>query len=188
MNTKNNQRFQQKEADIRQVFMELLTHSRIDKITVSEICKKAKINRSTFYAHFIDVYDLLEKTDIEMSKKMVGAFTDHNAKSIGEGFENLFQFIKDNADFYVAYFNNAGNSSILNVVLPDTITDGVVTLIQELGYKSMEEYRYHECFFKSGISGLLKLWLNNGCKETPHELSDIIYREYNQKQSLFDWS
>lgn len=33
----------------------------IEKITVSEICGLARINRSTFYNHFLDIYDVRER-------------------------------------------------------------------------------------------------------------------------------
>lgn len=38
----------------------LLNECRFAKLTVSMICEKAEIGRATFYAHFIDKYDLLE--------------------------------------------------------------------------------------------------------------------------------
>ena len=31
-----------------------------DKITVTEICRRAEINRGTFYLHYMDVYDVLD--------------------------------------------------------------------------------------------------------------------------------
>jgi AcrR family transcriptional regulator len=41
-------------------FLELLEHKRFKKITVNDICKTAKISRSTFYLHFEDKYELLK--------------------------------------------------------------------------------------------------------------------------------
>lgn len=38
---------------------ELLQHHTIDDILVSDICEKAKVSRSVFYAHFEDKFDLL---------------------------------------------------------------------------------------------------------------------------------
>lgn len=37
---------------------ELMKHKPIDKIRITEICKAAEIERSTFYYHFQDKYDL----------------------------------------------------------------------------------------------------------------------------------
>jgi Transcriptional regulator len=188
MNTKNNHLFQKNSEAMKQAFIELLAENPINKVTVSEICKKAEVNRSTFYAHYVDVYDLLEKLEKEISNEMVLAFVGKQAKSMDEGFENIFKYIKDHADFYSAYFKNADNPDIVNAVIPEAYSSAIRRLVRQLGYKSESEYWYHESFFKAGLSGLIKLWLKNGCRETPKELSEILRREYSQSGRFFDWS
>lgn len=44
-------------------FWELYRQKSIDKITVSELASLAKINRSTFYVYFNDIYDVLEQIE-----------------------------------------------------------------------------------------------------------------------------
>lgn len=46
---------------IRQAFMELLREKPFEKITVTDIVNRADINRSTFYAHYPDVYGLVDE-------------------------------------------------------------------------------------------------------------------------------
>ena len=46
---------------IRQAFLELLQEKKFEKITVTDIVKRADINRSTFYAHYPDVMGLVEE-------------------------------------------------------------------------------------------------------------------------------
>lgn len=46
-----------------QIFIDLLKKHPIEKITVKELCDLADINRSTFYIHYHDIYELLE--DVE---------------------------------------------------------------------------------------------------------------------------
>ena len=43
------------------MFVQLVQTKEINQISVTEICKKANINRSTFYANYLDVYDLADK-------------------------------------------------------------------------------------------------------------------------------
>jgi len=45
---------------INQAFLELLKEKPFEKITVTDIVKRADINRSTFYAHYPDVRGLVE--------------------------------------------------------------------------------------------------------------------------------
>lgn len=44
---------------IREAFYELLREKGFDKLTVSDLCKRAQINRGTFYLHYEDKYELL---------------------------------------------------------------------------------------------------------------------------------
>lgn len=39
-------------------FLELRARKPLEKIRVRELCEKAQINKSTFYDHYRDVYDL----------------------------------------------------------------------------------------------------------------------------------
>ncbi|MEC0179944.1 TetR/AcrR family transcriptional regulator [Paenibacillus peoriae] len=47
---------------IRDAFIDLLDKNGFEAITVQEIANAAMINRSTFYLHYVDKYDLLQKT------------------------------------------------------------------------------------------------------------------------------
>ena len=51
----------QAKARIRQAFTKLLREKPIQRIAVKELCQEAGVNRSTFYAHYQDIYDLLTK-------------------------------------------------------------------------------------------------------------------------------
>ena len=64
MNTANNSLRQDTDRRIRQVLLASLEQGK--EPTVGEICAGAGINRSTFYRHYLDVYDLMEKTETEI--------------------------------------------------------------------------------------------------------------------------
>lgn len=45
-------------------------------------------------------------------------------------------------------------------------------------------YIYHIEFSKSGLNSIIKLWLINGCKESPEEIDSIIKSEYAHREKL----
>ena len=51
--------------------MEILKTKSFEYITVSEICKKAGVNRSTFYLHYENTRDLLEETIRNMTNDFI---------------------------------------------------------------------------------------------------------------------
>ena len=46
---------------LKKALLELMQHKPVNKITVKEICERAELNRATFYAHYSDCFDLLER-------------------------------------------------------------------------------------------------------------------------------
>lgn len=70
MNTKNNRRRRESVEKIERVFIELLQTKEINEIRVSDICKRCGLNRSTFYANFIDIYDLADKVREHLEREV----------------------------------------------------------------------------------------------------------------------
>ena len=50
---------------IREAFLKLLKEKPLARITVKEVCDLAQINRGTFYKHYLDCYDLMDKLQDE---------------------------------------------------------------------------------------------------------------------------
>lgn len=54
---------------IRGTFFEMLAEMPAYKITVAELCRRANINRGTFYLHYQDCYDLIEALSAEIADR-----------------------------------------------------------------------------------------------------------------------
>lgn len=80
LNVKNNQRFRETEIRMESAMLELMKNTEFNKITVKKICEEAKVNRSTFYAHFIDIYDMLDKMEVELRKEMLDSYSEGNTE------------------------------------------------------------------------------------------------------------
>lgn len=76
MNVKNNRRKRDSMARITKVFLELVQEKEIGRISVTEICQKAGLNRATFYANYEDIYDLADKVKEDLSEQVNGIYRD----------------------------------------------------------------------------------------------------------------
>lgn len=169
MNTKNNKRRRDSVEKIEKAFIELLQERELKEITVSDIIKLTGLNRSTFYANFLDVYDLADKLREKLETDFAELFTDDTGNREQSGAVKMFTHIKDNQIFYKTYFK-LGYDEQNKIMIYD-----VKRAEKDFGNRHI---KYHIEFFRNGINAIIKLWLQGGCQESPEEMAEIIKQEY----------
>lgn len=172
MNTHDNKRKKASQEKIEKTFLQLIQKKNISKISVSSICKIAKLNRSTFYANYIDVYDLVEKVKKRMAEEFAKFQLSNNSQQDYNGYLNMFKHIKENQIFFKTYVK-------LEDISITPITQHHTEMAKK--YYDNEYIDYHIEFFRAGLNAIIKKWLNNNCKESPEEMVKIITSEYKNK-------
>lgn len=193
MNTANNKRSRDTDEAIIQAAFQVMVEKNkpVSKITVREICEIAGINRSTFYTHYLDVFDLFDKVEQHMAQECAEII--FSTYAAGGGFqaaiEGEFGFILAYKDFYRIYFSEINHTAHILTIMTEPFEKQIAQVrASEFGFKVKGEADYHFTFFTAGITALISRWLNNGCKESPHQLYEILQREYGPR-SLFNlWS
>lgn len=170
MNTKNNKRRRESVNKIEKAFIELLQNKELNEIKVSDICKICSLNRSTFYANFVDIYDLADKVREHLEDEVNRLYLAETTQGFNSNdYLRLFRHIKDNQIFYRTYFKLGYDNQFK---------------LQRYDRRLAEEHfdnrhiEYHAEFFRGGLNAIVKMWLANGCKETPEEMDEIIRSEY----------
>lgn len=82
-------RIEKTERAIKQAFMELRAQKPLEKIKVKELCDLACINKSTFYAHYQDIYALANAMEDEMVEAVVAGLPQLTASDVSERTEWL---------------------------------------------------------------------------------------------------
>ena len=182
MNISFNQRIQSTEEKIQKALFSLLRIRRYDEIAIKELCYEAGINRSSFYAHYTDINDLMLKTEQNLSKEMAKIFNPQTVWN-EEVFVKMFEFLLANKDFYNAYLQtNAQTFMEAN----DFKQYLVMVNRQHIADKFKDSEKvYHMAFFAGGLKAISKAWLMNGCKQTPAEMAKIITDEYKINSTFF---
>ena len=98
MNTKNNRRRRASVEKIEKAFVELLQEKELKEISVAEICKMTGLNRSTFYANFLDIYDFADKLRDKLEADFSAQFSDRDEWE-NSGAVTMFRYIKENQIF-----------------------------------------------------------------------------------------
>lgn len=169
MNTKNNKRRKESQEKISRAFIELLQSREIKDITVSDIIKMTGLNRSTFYANYLDIFDLADKVREELEQDFSNLFADYDYFNERSGALKMFQHIKDNQLFYKTYFKLCYDEKHLISVYDPKRAE------QEQLSGNM---KYHIEFFRNGLNAIIKLWLAGGCKESAEEMAEVLKQEY----------
>ena len=169
MNVKNNKRRRESQEKIEKAFIELLQEREIKEISVSDLIKKTELNRSTFYANYMDIFDLADKTREKLEREFSDLFADYDYFHERTGAQKMFAHIKENQIFYNTYFKLCyDDKHLISIYDP-----------KRAQQEHMDSHiRYHIEFFRNGLNAIIKLWLGGGCKESPSDMAEILKKEY----------
>ena len=76
MNTPNNKRKKESMERIEKVFIELLQTREVSEISISDICKRARLNRTTFYSNYTDIYGLADTIRNNLENNLAELYRD----------------------------------------------------------------------------------------------------------------
>ena len=165
-----------------QALISLLEKKDIEFITVTEIAKKAGVNRSTFYLHYDNVYELLEETIKNLNKQFVSSFDIRTPLNVGSK-EDAF-LIKD--EQLIPYLNFVKrNKRVLKLVNKkphlfnskrafEQIYDTILYPAISCFTREENERVYKLEFFTRGASAIVHKWLELDCVTEIEELVEII--------------
>lgn len=168
MNVKSNKRRKESQEKIEKAFVDLLQTHEIKDITVSDLVKKAGLNRSTFYANYIDIFDLADKTRQRLENDFSNLFAQYDYISERTGALKMFTHIKENQLFYKTYFKLCYDDKHLISIYDKNRAE----------MENISNIKYHIEFFRNGLNAIIKLWLAEGCQESPAEMAEVLKQEY----------
>lgn len=187
MNTDNNQRFRDTESKVLSAYGRLAGQKALDKITVTDICREAKIHRTTFYGHFLDVLDLREKASRQQFQHLLEAFY-QSAQSDRPDYRQLFLqellFCYRHRKVIRKSFQSAGwdSSSFFPSILDNYVNltdERQKEFMEQTGYRTHAELEYFQTFMQAGFLSILRKWILADCPESPEELADLLCRLYH---------
>lgn len=126
---------------IQNVFLELLKEKPVAKITVKEICEHAEINRSTFYKHYQDVYDLMEKLEneaVEAFEKLLDSYVQNETVP---ALVTLLTSLRENRELLLPLLANSSNDDFMKRLTDACSGYALSHLTPEADYTSNQNRR-----------------------------------------------
>lgn len=174
-----------KKMDI--AFLELLEEKDFEYITVKEICKKAGVNRSTFYLHYETISDLLSESAEYINRHFIDYMkinsVDFMSKLNDCPIEELNLITPEYLIPYLSYIKehksifktSVKNASVLSMGKSySAMVKYVIDPIMNRFKIPQERRNYIMSFYISGLMAIISEWLKDDCKESVENLIAII--------------
>ena len=177
MAEKVDRRVRKTKMRLRQGLARLMQKKSIKEITVKELVDEVDINRSTFYLHYTDIYQMLEKIEeeamVDIREAMEGCPTDCTEREkIIPFLARFFSILDSNRDLSLALLGPNGDMDFV---------ERIETLIASKFLKPSSlpatdtEIRYAYAFCLSGCIGMIKTWLSRTEHESPEAMAELTY-------------
>lgn len=185
---KNKSKYFNTAKKMNDALISLLDTKSFENITIIDICKLAKVNRSTFYLHYQNMSDLLD----EILENLNSSYNNHikekknklsslNQKELSDLFfitdEYLIpylEFIKENKNVYKALKNNPHLFKV-NKTYEKIFNEVLSPIMARFGLEQ-KWHRYTMDFYINGISSLILDWTYDDCKYSVDEICQLIKR------------
>ena len=165
----------------------LLKKKPLAYITVSEICKAAGVNRSTFYLHYESIGDLLNETTRYLLDDFRGYYSDDMKAALyglkdrdpdelifitDEYLTPYLTYIRDHKEvFGVALLHN---KTLGFEIVYQRMFDNIFDPILDKFHYPPDTRQYVMMYYLNGINAIIAEWIKNGCTKPIKEISEII--------------
>ncbi|MCA0296904.1 MAG: TetR/AcrR family transcriptional regulator [Actinobacteria bacterium] len=167
---------------IKGALVELMDEIGFAKTTVTRIIERAEVNRSTFYAHYLDKYDLLEAVEEELldgfrsrSDGRPAALFDAGADNLDAMMAHLTElagYIRDNGRLFALLVSEKGDRAFLGKLgeMNKSVWDE-----RQLTQRLAIPRGYASAALFGMVTGLITEWVSGGFVETPEQFGQIVY-------------
>jgi len=161
----------------------LLEKKDYDFITVTEVCKKAGVNRSTFYLHYESIDDLLYETIENVNKRFSQAFDNEIIDVDNLGKKELF-LIRD--EYLIPYLNFIKENKRIYKLIHDKpylfrkqvtfqkFYNQIFSKILDKYNIVKEEQEYIFAYFSFGLVAIIQKWIENDCIDDVEKIANIM--------------
>lgn len=164
-----------KEA-IKTAYKELVIEKNSTKITITEIAKKANIDRKTFYLHYNTIDSVLQEITVDNLSELTDLLEENNYYDHPREASVILQHLNTSLMKDMDFFERMSNSPDFQLFVADLKEITVQKSIEKMSAStdlSTEEITVYTRFVISGIIDVYANWFQNKTPITIDELSQI---------------
>ncbi|UOQ48625.1 TetR/AcrR family transcriptional regulator [Gracilibacillus caseinilyticus] len=174
---------------LRDAFIDLLLEMDIKKISVNRLAERATINRVTFYLHYKDITDMMDKMADDMVEDISSVIEEArinrtSKQPTGEVLSKCLEHIAANANFYKVVLTTRG-VPVFKDRLMQLLVDKIMSGIENRGNESFAEKASIQkeiliWYDSSALIGTIVAWLRNDMPYSPNYLAQQFALIHNR--------
>ncbi len=176
MEAKTDRRVRKTKAALRHGLALLTQKKSMKEISVKELVEEVDINRSTFYLHYTDIYNMVAEIENELITEFKRAIDLYSPTSSEEEmcrfFEHIYSILRDNREICLALVSENGDISFIRQV-ENFVAEKVKKILESGIIKDKYDVKYVFDFGISGAMGLFKQWLTDEDAPEPVHMGKI---------------
>lgn len=156
----------------------MLKEKQLYSVTVKEICELADINRSTFYAHYADQFDLLEQIEEELLddlRDLLGAYQVGDKAEVLQITEKIIQYFAAKKEECQILLSQNSHSAFEQKVR-QVAQHYIMQYYTATSNMDPDTFRYVSAYVVSGSIEVMKVWLNNDMDKPAEEIAKLIMK------------
>ena len=175
MESKIDRRIRKTKKALFDSLLQLLEKQPINKVSVSDLCALADVNRSSFYKYYSDPFDMLEQIERNFFEDFSTTWNVYIAQhSFSEIVLVFVNKIFESQNFCRILFNPHRNTQLLEQLLQVAYSTCITDFKKRNPDADNSQLEYLYAFLVHGSLGIIKQWLNNNCEESPDIIADLI--------------
>ncbi len=159
--------------------LELMKEKQFEEIKVSDICSHALINRSTFYSHYNDKYELLEEYINTLKDSLIEELSKNkNINNTKQYYIELiklfFNHIDEKRNIYISAMINNRNSITMDIIY-DVLNHEVTKRLNDIEFKNKTiPVEIISKFYLGAVFNVGIEWLKNENKYSKEDLVNYL--------------
>lgn len=174
-----------KEA-LQNMLLELLNEKALEDITISELCRRARVNRGTFYLHYSQIEDLFEEYFREITADLARSYQEPyrhvsvlKTSELDPSTIRIFHHIKKYQAFYQIIFSKKV-PLMYYYLLFEQINQLLLQDIEITNSLGVNRQMY-SAFYANAIIGMIIEWYRNDFSYSTSYLNNQLVQILNMK-------
>lgn len=164
---------------LKQGLAELMEEKEFKNITVKDITERMDLNRGTFYLHYRDTYDLLEKMENEVLEEVQSLIDTYvkpgTPQSLYSVLNPVMDYIVENRKLCRAIFENQACGDFIGKFRDLMYRNGEELISKRLSPANKKRYNLAFGFIAYGVMGTVQHWFDSNMDLSKEEVVEILY-------------